>query len=62
MTWWARCWRVVRHREGLEDRGLNEFCWDALGGEWLCMAAGTAGTWQQVKPAAVVTDPSAWTA
>ncbi|MCP5524730.1 MAG: hypothetical protein H7A46_24660 [Verrucomicrobiales bacterium] len=43
------------------DRVLNEFWRDALGGEWVCTAAGTPGTWQQVRPAAVVTDPSTGT-
>ena len=43
------------------DRVLNEFWRDALGGEWVCRAAGTPGTWQQIRPAAVVSDPSAGT-
>ena len=43
------------------DRVANEFWRDALGGEWVCTAAGTPGTWQQVRPAAVVSDPSSGT-
>ena len=34
---------------------------DAFGGEWVCTAAGTPGTWQQIRPAAVAVDPSAGT-
>lgn len=40
---------------------MREFCRDALGGEWVCTAAGTPGTWKQVKPAAVTADPAAGT-
>ena len=43
------------------DRILNEFWRDALGGEWVCTAAGTPGTWQQIRPAAVASDPSSGT-
>ena len=43
------------------DRVLKEFWRDALGGEWVCTAAGTPGTWLQLRPAAVVTDPSTGT-
>ena len=43
------------------DRVLNEFWRDALGGEWVCTAAGTPGTWQQILPAAVAADPSTGT-
>ena len=43
------------------DRFLNEFWRDALGGEWVCTAAGTPGTWQQLRPAAVASDPSTGT-
>ena len=43
------------------DRVLNEFWRDALGGEWVCTAAGTPGTWQQIRPAAVAVDPSTGT-
>ena len=39
-------------------RVLREFWRDALGGEWLCAEAGTPGTWMQIRPAAVTTDPS----
>ncbi|HRZ34788.1 MAG TPA: hypothetical protein P5534_00310 [Candidatus Paceibacterota bacterium] len=39
-------------------RVLNEFWRDALGGEWVCTVAGTPGTWMQIRPAAVTTDPS----
>jgi len=38
---------------------LGELWKDSLGAWWRCTAAGTPGTWQQVVPAAVVTDPSA---
>ena len=37
---------------------LDEFWRDALGGEWRCTAAGTPGTWIQIRPAAVTADPS----
>jgi hypothetical protein len=40
---------------------LNEIWKDALGGWWRCTAAGTPGTWRQVLPAAVTTDPSSGT-
>jgi hypothetical protein len=40
---------------------LNEIWKDALGGWWRCIAAGTPGTWRQVLPAAVTTDPSSGT-
>jgi len=43
------------------DRGVNEFWRDALGGEWVCTAVGTPGTWQQIRPAAVVADPTTGT-
>jgi len=43
------------------DRVLNEFWRDSLGGEWVCTAAETPGTWQQIRPAAVATDPSTGT-
>ena len=33
----------------------------ALGGEWVCTVAGTPGTWKQVRPAAVTTDPTSGT-
>ena len=42
-------------------RVLNEFWRDALGGEWVCTAAGTPGTWRQIRPAAVTVDPSSGT-
>jgi hypothetical protein len=38
-------------------RVLNEFWCDALGGEFRCTAAGTPGTWTQIRPAAVTADP-----
>lgn len=40
---------------------MNEFWRDALGGEWVCTAAGSPGTWQQIRPAAVASDPSSAT-
>jgi hypothetical protein len=40
---------------------LSEIWKDALGGWWRCTAAGTPGTWRQVLPAAVTTDPSSGT-
>ncbi|HNQ90580.1 MAG TPA: hypothetical protein PKM73_18355, partial [Verrucomicrobiota bacterium] len=40
---------------------LAEFWRDALGGEWRCTAAGTPGSWMQIRPAAVVADPSTGT-
>jgi hypothetical protein len=39
-------------------RVLNEFWRDALGGEFRCTAAGTPGTWTQIRPAAVTADPT----
>ncbi|HOY59767.1 MAG TPA: hypothetical protein PK640_16735 [Verrucomicrobiota bacterium] len=36
-------------------RVLAEFWRDALGGEFRCTGAGTAGTWIQIRPAAAVT-------
>lgn len=39
----------------------HEFWRDALGGEWRCTAAGTPGTWVQIRPAAVTADPSSGT-
>jgi hypothetical protein len=39
------------------SRVLNEFWRDALGGEWVCTAAGTPGTWMQWRPASVTADP-----
>lgn len=39
----------------------NEFWRDALLGEWVCTAAGTPGTWMQVRPAPVTADPSTGT-
>ena len=32
-----------------------------LGGEWICAAAGTPGTWRQIRLAAVVADPGTGT-
>ena len=32
-----------------------------LGGEWVCTAAGTPGTWMQWRPASVVADPASGT-
>jgi hypothetical protein len=43
------------------ERVLGELWKDSLGGWWKCTAAGTPGTWQQVLPAAVATDPSSGT-
>ena len=40
---------------------LDEFWRDALGGEWRCTAAGTPGTWIQIRPAAVTADPASGT-
>ena len=40
---------------------LDEIWKDALGGWWRCIAPGTPGTWRQVLPAAVTTDPSSGT-
>jgi hypothetical protein len=40
------------------SRVLDEFWRDALGGEWVCTAGGTPGTWKQWRPAAVTADPS----
>jgi hypothetical protein len=42
-------------------RVLREFWRDALGGEWLCAAAGTPGTWTQITPAPVTADPTTGT-
>jgi len=42
-------------------RVLNEFWRDALGGEWVCTAAGTPGTWMQWRPAPVTADPASGT-
>ncbi|MCB9911388.1 MAG: hypothetical protein H7A46_18815 [Verrucomicrobiales bacterium] len=63
--------RVATHQNGSPtaiigpptsgDRVLNEFWRDALGGEWVCTAAGTPGTWLQTRAAAVVVDPSTGT-
>ncbi len=41
------------------DRVLTEFWRDALGGEWVCTEVGAPGTWKQIRPAAVIADPSA---
>lgn len=35
----------------------KEFFRDSLGGEYRCTAAGTPGTWRQIKPAFVTSDP-----
>ena len=43
------------------ERMLGELWKDSLGGWWRCTAAGTPGTWQQVLPAAVTSDPSSGT-
>jgi len=43
------------------ERVEGELWKDSLGGWWRCTAAGTPGTWQQVLPAAVATDPSSGT-
>ncbi|HNQ89284.1 MAG TPA: hypothetical protein PKM73_11760 [Verrucomicrobiota bacterium] len=40
---------------------LAEFWRDALGGEWVCTGAGTPGIWIQIRPAAVMADPTAGT-
>ncbi|MCZ7640425.1 MAG: hypothetical protein M5U12_32845 [Verrucomicrobia bacterium] len=42
-------------------RVLAEFWRDALGGEWRCTGAGTPGTWLQIRPAAVIIEPSSGT-
>jgi hypothetical protein len=42
-------------------RVQDKFWRDALGGEWVCTAAGTPGTWMQWRPASVVVDPSSGT-
>lgn len=39
----------------------NEFWRDSLGGEFVCTSAGTPGTWKQMLPAPVTTDPSTGT-
>lgn len=39
------------------SRVLDEFWRDGLGGEWQCTGAGTPGTWKQIQPAAVTTEP-----
>jgi hypothetical protein len=43
------------------SRVLDEFWRDALGGEWVCTAAGTPVTWMQWRPASVVADPTTGT-
>jgi hypothetical protein len=40
---------------------LDEVWKDALGGVFVCTAAGTPGTWKQVLPAAVTADPASGT-
>lgn len=40
------------------DRLLNEFWRDALGAEYVCISAGTPGTWKQIRPALVASNPS----
>ena len=42
-------------------RVLDELWRDSLGGLFRCTAAGTPGTWRQILPAAVSTDPVAGT-
>jgi len=37
---------------------LSESWRDALLGEWVCTAAGTPGTWMQIRPAPVTADPT----
>lgn len=39
----------------------DEFWRDALGGESVCTAAGTPGTWMQWRPASVAADPASGT-
>lgn len=43
------------------DRVLNEFWRDGLSRERVCRAAGSPGTWLQIRPAAVASDPSTGT-
>lgn len=43
------------------SRVLNEFWRDALGGEWVCTAAGTPGIRKQWRPAAVTEDSASST-
>lgn len=38
-------------------RLLNEFFRDSLRGEFVCITAGTPGTWRQITPAFVTSDP-----
>ena len=38
-----------------------EFWRDALLGEWVCTVAGTPGTWMQIRPAPVTSDPTSGT-
>jgi len=42
-------------------RVLSEFWPDGLLGEWVCTAAGTPGTWMQIRPAPVTSDPASGT-
>ena len=42
-------------------RVLSEFWRDALLAEWACTAAGTPGTWMQIRPAPVTSDPTSGT-
>ncbi len=47
-------------REASDRRNRAVNC-PALGGEWRCTGAGTAGTWIQIRPAAVTADPATGT-
>jgi len=40
------------------DHVLAEAWKDSLGAVWVCVTAGTPGTWRQVSPAAVAADPA----
>lgn len=37
---------------------LDEFWRDTVGGEWICTTAGTPGTWKQIRPAIVESEPT----
>ncbi len=49
---------------GPPEEGLHvadEFWRDTIGGEWVCTAEGTPGTWVQIRPAIVETEPATTT-
>ncbi len=37
---------------------LDEYWRDTIGGEWVCTTAGTPGTWKQIRPAIVESEPT----